>query len=67
MKMLRKKCFCFIILDEINANGWAPRSAAGEGGRAVELTLAEEAEAVRTFSINQVSGEFFESGIKKFS
>uniref|UniRef100_A0A183C0E7 Glyco_trans_2-like domain-containing protein n=1 Tax=Globodera pallida TaxID=36090 RepID=A0A183C0E7_GLOPA len=40
-------------LKETNANGWAPREGAGEGGRAVALTAEEEREGQRTFGINQ--------------
>ncbi|KAI3413543.1 RICIN [Globodera pallida] len=39
--------------EETNANGWAPRGGAGEGGRAVALTAEEEREGQRTFGINQ--------------
>ncbi|KAL3116138.1 hypothetical protein niasHT_007438 [Heterodera trifolii] len=42
-----------LSLDEINANGLAPREGAGEGGKAVPLTEEEERRAQRTFGINQ--------------
>jgi hypothetical protein len=42
------------LAEELDANGYSPRPGAGEKGRPVELSPAEEIQSERTFGINQV-------------